>query len=156
MVFHYDSSDPLAIVTAPPPNETPDEKAAREEREAEAQRISDQIDDELRAEKVALKKQEQIVKILLLGQSESGKSTLDIQLGAYPAPGRLPYPAPESQLTVLLFIRFNREIYHPQESVTRLDPRLARVLITRARFSNEIRTGQVGARARLLENRPTA
>ena len=87
MVFHYDSSDPLAIVTAPPPNETPDEKAAREEREAEAQRISDQIDDELRAEKVALKKQEQIVKILLLGQSESGESTLDIQLGAYPAPG---------------------------------------------------------------------
>lgn len=74
MVFHYDSSDPLAIVTAPPPNETPEEKAAREEREAEAQRISDQIDDELRAERAALKKQEQIVKILLLGQSESGKS----------------------------------------------------------------------------------
>ncbi|KAF8555617.1 G-alpha-domain-containing protein [Imleria badia] len=75
MVFHYDSSDPLAVVTAPPPDETPEEKAAREEREAEAQRISDQIDDELRAEKAALKKQEQIVKILLLGQSESGKST---------------------------------------------------------------------------------
>jgi hypothetical protein len=75
MVFHYDSSDPLAIVTAPPPNETPEEKAAREEREAEAQRISDQIDDELRVERAALKKQEQIVKILLLGQSESGKST---------------------------------------------------------------------------------
>jgi len=73
-VFHYDSTDPLAVVTAPPPNETPDEKGAREEREAEAQRISDQIDDELRAEKVALKKLEQIVKILLLGQSESGES----------------------------------------------------------------------------------
>ena len=73
-MFHYDSTDPLAVVTAPPPNETPDEKGAREEREAEAQRISDQIDDELRAEKVALKKLEQIVKILLLGQSESGES----------------------------------------------------------------------------------
>ncbi|KAG9311933.1 guanine nucleotide binding protein, alpha subunit [Chiua virens] len=75
MVFHYDSTDPLAVVTAPPPNETPDEKAAREEREAEAQKISDQIDEELRVEKVTLKKQEQDVKILLLGQSESGKST---------------------------------------------------------------------------------
>lgn len=74
MVFHYDSSDPLAVVTAPPPNETPAERAAREEREAEAQRISDQIDDELRADKVALKKEEQMVKVLLLGQSESGKS----------------------------------------------------------------------------------
>lgn len=73
MVFHYDSSDPLAVVTAPPPNETTEEKAAREEREAEAQRISDQIDDELRTDKLALKKQEQMVKILLLGQSESGK-----------------------------------------------------------------------------------
>ncbi|KAF8429432.1 guanine nucleotide binding protein, alpha subunit [Boletus edulis BED1] len=75
MVFHYDSSDPLAVVTAPPPDETPVEQAAREEREAEAQRISDQIDEELRAERVALKKQEHIVKVLLLGQSESGKST---------------------------------------------------------------------------------
>ncbi|KAG8216290.1 guanine nucleotide binding protein, alpha subunit [Butyriboletus roseoflavus] len=75
MGFNYDSSDPLAVVTAPPPNEAPDEKAAREEREAEAQRISDQIDEELRVEKAALKKEEQIVKVLLLGQSESGKST---------------------------------------------------------------------------------
>lgn len=84
MVFHYDSTDPLAVVTAPPPDETPEEKAAREEREAEAQRISDQIDDELRAEKAALKKQEQIVKILLLGQSESGEYL--VQWGVYQAP----------------------------------------------------------------------
>ncbi|KAF8119636.1 hypothetical protein EV363DRAFT_1241812, partial [Boletus edulis] len=51
MVFHYDSSDPLAVVTAPPPNESPEGKAAREEHEAEVQRISDQIDDELHAER---------------------------------------------------------------------------------------------------------
>ncbi|KAF9237712.1 guanine nucleotide binding protein, alpha subunit [Melanogaster broomeanus] len=75
MVFNYDASDPLAIVTAPPPNETPQEKAAREEREAEAHRISDQIDEEIRADRAALREQEQMVKILLLGQSESGKST---------------------------------------------------------------------------------
>ncbi|KAL4073611.1 guanine nucleotide binding protein, alpha subunit [Scleroderma citrinum] len=75
MVFNYDASDPLAVVTAPPPNETAEEKAAREEREAEARRISDQIDEELRADKAALRKHEETVKILLLGQSESGKST---------------------------------------------------------------------------------
>ncbi|KIK81720.1 hypothetical protein PAXRUDRAFT_15081 [Paxillus rubicundulus Ve08.2h10] len=75
MVFNYDASDPLAVVTAPPPNELPQDKAAREEREAEAQRISDQIDEEISADKAALREKEQTVKILLLGQSESGKST---------------------------------------------------------------------------------
>ncbi|KIJ63005.1 hypothetical protein HYDPIDRAFT_134688 [Hydnomerulius pinastri MD-312] len=73
MVFNHDATDPLAVVTAPPPDETPEEKAAREEREAEAQRISNMIDEDIREERVTLKKQEQIVKILLLGQSESGK-----------------------------------------------------------------------------------
>lgn len=121
MVFHYDSSDPLAIVTAPPPSETPEKKAAREEREAEAQRISDQIDDELRAEKVALKKQEQIVKVLLLGQSESGKST-PVSSSEYIAS---PWSASQSFSRITadgLVIRVHREIYHPQELVTHLDP----------------------------------
>lgn len=72
-MFNFDASDPLAVITAPPPNETPGERAAREEREAEARRISDQIDEELRAEKAIVRKQEEMVKILLLGQSESGK-----------------------------------------------------------------------------------
>ncbi|KAI6131403.1 guanine nucleotide binding protein, alpha subunit [Pisolithus croceorrhizus] len=75
MVFNYDASDPLAVITAAPPSETPEEKAAREEREAESRRISNQIDEELRLHKADLKKHEQMVKILLLGQSESGKST---------------------------------------------------------------------------------
>ncbi|KAI6003026.1 guanine nucleotide binding protein, alpha subunit [Pisolithus albus] len=35
MVFNYDATDPLAVITAPPPNETPEQKAAREEREAD-------------------------------------------------------------------------------------------------------------------------
>ncbi|KAI6121992.1 guanine nucleotide binding protein, alpha subunit [Pisolithus sp. B1] len=71
MVFNYDASDPLAVITAAPPSETPEEKAAREEREAESRRISNQIDEELRLHKADLKKHEQMVKILLLGQSES-------------------------------------------------------------------------------------
>ncbi|KAH7925059.1 guanine nucleotide binding protein, alpha subunit [Leucogyrophana mollusca] len=75
MVFHHDATDPLAVITAPPANETAEERAAREEREAEAQRISDAIDAEIHADKMARKKREGVVKILLLGQSESGKST---------------------------------------------------------------------------------
>ncbi|KAG9310868.1 guanine nucleotide binding protein, alpha subunit [Chiua virens] len=77
MPLDYDPTDPLAIVTAPPPNETRKEKAAREKREAEAQRISDQIDGKLCAEKVTLQKQDQAVKILLIGQSgDSGNIAL--------------------------------------------------------------------------------
>lgn len=65
--------DPFALFHTPPPNETAGERAARESREAEAKRISDRIDDQLKAEKLALKKQRYIVRVLLLGQSESGR-----------------------------------------------------------------------------------
>ncbi|OAX39062.1 G-alpha-domain-containing protein [Rhizopogon vinicolor AM-OR11-026] len=74
-IFQHDTTDPLAVITAPSPNESPEEKAAREEREAEARGISDLIDEELRAERAVRKKEEGMVKILLLGQGESGKST---------------------------------------------------------------------------------
>jgi guanine nucleotide-binding protein alpha-1 subunit len=71
-----DRHDPFAIFHAPPPNETTEERAAREKTEAQAQRVSDRIDDEINIEKAALKKQQKgVVKVLLLGQSESGKST---------------------------------------------------------------------------------
>ena len=65
--------DPLSIAWAPPVNESPQEKAERLQSEAHAQRVSDAIDESLRAERAAMKKS-RIVKILLLGQSESGKS----------------------------------------------------------------------------------
>ncbi|KAG5641747.1 hypothetical protein DXG03_004292 [Asterophora parasitica] len=68
--------DPFAIFTTPPPDETPQEKTLRERREVEEKRVSDGIDEEIKAEKAALKKtQKSVVKVLLLGQSESGKST---------------------------------------------------------------------------------
>ena len=63
--------DPLAAACAPPPNETPQEKDARERREAEARRVSEEIDEQIRIEKAARKKKKP-VKVLLLGQSESG------------------------------------------------------------------------------------
>lgn len=75
-LFPNASADPLAVFTAPPPGETDEEKAAREAKEVEAKRVSDLIDEGLKEEKAALKKEkESLVKVLLLGQSESGKST---------------------------------------------------------------------------------
>ena len=64
--------DPLAAAIAPPPDETPDARAARLSAEAEARRISDEIDEQLKQERASRRKQRPCVKVLLLGQSESG------------------------------------------------------------------------------------
>lgn len=70
-----DPLDPLTRALLPPKDETPAERWAREQREAQARLISEQIDAQLKAERAALKKKGKPVKVLLLGQSESGKST---------------------------------------------------------------------------------
>ncbi|KAF5362698.1 hypothetical protein D9758_011741 [Tetrapyrgos nigripes] len=70
-----DPHDPFSELLQPPKHETPSEKASRERREADAKEVSDRIDEELRQERARLKKERDIVKVLLLGQSESGKST---------------------------------------------------------------------------------
>lgn len=69
-----DVEDPLAAAIAPPPNETPQEREARERIETEEKRVSDEIDEMLRQER-ANRRRRKPVKVLLLGQSESGKST---------------------------------------------------------------------------------
>ncbi|CAL1709080.1 unnamed protein product [Somion occarium] len=67
--------DPLAHVTAPPPDETEEQRQVRLMEEAEAQRVSDAIDYDIQQEKAANFRGD-IIKVLLLGQSESGsKST---------------------------------------------------------------------------------
>ncbi|KAJ7681133.1 guanine nucleotide binding protein, alpha subunit [Mycena rosella] len=66
--------DPFDAVLRPPPGETPEETTVREVREAEARRVSAAIDADIRAERLARRKK-RIVRLLLLGQSESGKST---------------------------------------------------------------------------------
>ncbi|KAI0944664.1 hypothetical protein AcW1_002324 [Taiwanofungus camphoratus] len=66
--------DPLTLALAPPPNETPEEREARLKAEAEDQKISERIDEQLKAERAALRRKKPI-KVLLLGQGESGKST---------------------------------------------------------------------------------
>ncbi|GJJ13078.1 hypothetical protein Clacol_007328 [Clathrus columnatus] len=69
-----DTDDPLTRALQPSSSETSSEREERLRTEREAKRISDEIDEELRRERVALKKKKP-VRLLLLGQSESGKST---------------------------------------------------------------------------------
>ncbi|KAF8136929.1 guanine nucleotide binding protein, alpha subunit [Boletus edulis] len=71
----HKDDDPLTRAIAPPPNETSTERELRMAVEQEAKRVSDAIDDELNRQRIAEKKSPRPIKILLLGQSESGKST---------------------------------------------------------------------------------
>ncbi|KAG6920056.1 hypothetical protein DXG01_010124 [Tephrocybe rancida] len=66
--------DPLTKAMAPPPNESEDERELRLAAEREAQRRSDAIDEELNRQRT-IEKKTNCVRVLLLGQSESGKST---------------------------------------------------------------------------------
>ncbi|KAI6139637.1 guanine nucleotide binding protein, alpha subunit [Pisolithus thermaeus] len=67
--------DPLTRAMAPPSNETQHQREARIRAEQEAKHISDTIDEELNRQRMADRKGPKPIKILLLGQSESGKST---------------------------------------------------------------------------------
>jgi hypothetical protein len=53
-------------------DETPAQKTERLRREIEAQHVSDRIDEEIRQERALAKKMKNVIKILLLGQAESG------------------------------------------------------------------------------------
>jgi guanine nucleotide-binding protein alpha-1 subunit len=61
--------DPLALAIAPPPNETPEQRHAREFAEAEARKVSDEIDEQLKREKENERRKKKPVKLLLLGAS---------------------------------------------------------------------------------------
>jgi hypothetical protein len=76
-----DVHDPLALAIAPPPDETPDERDERLRVEAAATARSDEIDDMLKLERAELKKKKGVVKVLLLGQAESGTFVSDMPLG---------------------------------------------------------------------------
>ncbi|KZT68898.1 G-protein alpha subunit [Daedalea quercina L-15889] len=60
----------------PPPGETELERAVRLEEEKEAKRRSDAIDRELELERLEQRKHRYATRVLLLGQAESGKSTM--------------------------------------------------------------------------------
>jgi len=75
MGFNPSPSDPFIEFMRPPPDETPAQATARQQRELDAQRRSDAIDEGIKQARELAKKEKNVVKILLLGQSESGKST---------------------------------------------------------------------------------
>jgi guanine nucleotide-binding protein alpha-1 subunit len=74
MGFTPTETDPFFSLMAPPEDETPAQKTARQKRELDAQRISDQIDEDIRHQRAQIKKEKNIIKVLLLGQAESGVS----------------------------------------------------------------------------------
>ncbi|THV07236.1 guanine nucleotide-binding protein [Dendrothele bispora CBS 962.96] len=75
----YSQDDPLTEALRPSENETEEQRRARLQDEAQAKRVSEKIDEELRLERERLRRSRGDVKLLLLGQAESGKSTLQKQ-----------------------------------------------------------------------------
>jgi hypothetical protein len=65
----HSQDDPLTVAIRPPPTETPHERNARLQREQEARRISDEIDEEIRKERERLKKSKEDVKVCTIKQS---------------------------------------------------------------------------------------
>ncbi|KAG6830877.1 hypothetical protein H0H92_014242 [Tricholoma furcatifolium] len=75
----YSQDDPLSTAMRPSISETDSQRRTRLFAEAEAKRVSEQIDEELRQDRERMKRSKGDVKLLLLGQAESGKSTLQKQ-----------------------------------------------------------------------------
>jgi guanine nucleotide-binding protein subunit alpha len=72
---HSSLDDPLTRALQPSPDESAAEREERIRAEKEAKRLSDEIDEELKKERKRERGKEKPVRVLLLGQSESGKST---------------------------------------------------------------------------------
>ncbi|KAF8065099.1 heterotrimeric G protein alpha subunit [Lyophyllum atratum] len=75
MGFTPGPTDPFIELMRPPPDETPAQAMARQKRELDAQKRSDAIDESIKLARDLAKKEKGVIKVLLLGQSESGKST---------------------------------------------------------------------------------
>lgn len=75
--------DPLDEVLRPPADETPDQRDIRLAREEEANSVSQAIDAEIKAERLASRKR-RIVRLLLLGQSESGACLFNLRIFILP------------------------------------------------------------------------
>jgi hypothetical protein len=69
-------TDPFYELMHPPPDETSAQTAARLKRELDAQRVSDSIDEDIKQERAKEKKKKNVIKVLLLGQAESGEHLL--------------------------------------------------------------------------------
>ena len=70
-----DSDDPLTLALRPPPNEPPEARLLRLKADAEAEARSKAIDGEIAEARKGWERRKKGIKVLLLGQAESGKST---------------------------------------------------------------------------------
>ncbi|KAG8854253.1 hypothetical protein FRC20_001079, partial [Serendipita sp. 405] len=109
-------SDPLNKWLEPAGEETPEQRASRLEQEAVAQKVSDAIDEQLRREKAELSKKKKEVRILLLGQSESGKSTTLKQFQLLYAPSSFTTEAPAWR--PIIYLNLVRSIRRILEVIT--------------------------------------
>ena len=65
--------NPFISGPLPCKGETPQERLRREREEARAKAISDAIDEQIQQDRVAFRRYQRAIKVLLLGQSESGQ-----------------------------------------------------------------------------------
>ena len=66
--------DPLDMALRPPENESDDDRKARLSAEEEAKKVSDMIDEELKAQERAEKRGPKPIKVLLLGECAPRRS----------------------------------------------------------------------------------
>jgi len=66
------SQNPFIQGLPPHGDESPQERSKREQEEARAKVVSDTIDEQIKQDKVAFRRYQKAIKVLLLGQSESG------------------------------------------------------------------------------------
>jgi hypothetical protein len=74
MSFAPPSQNPFICDSPPREGESPQERARREQEEARAKAVSDAIDKQIMDDKVALRRYQKAIKILLLEQCEGGQS----------------------------------------------------------------------------------
>lgn len=100
----YSQDDPLTLALRPPPQETDAERRARLQREANAKRISEKIDEELRQEREKLKKRKSDVKVcrflrVMRGASAHSRRDISYFFSVNPSLERAPFRSNSSSCT---------------------------------------------------------
>ncbi|KAH9942317.1 G-alpha-domain-containing protein [Epithele typhae] len=128
----------------PPSNETEAQKATRLEAERAAKEISDDIDKAIEAERQELRRNKPQTKVLLLGQAESGKSTMIKNFQLYFCPAAF-FAEAEAWRTVihLNLARFVNFLLHILTNPRSSSSRRPRTSTTTAEVARDVRILQM-------------